>query len=142
MMLPDSPERDTAGFILAAVLALFFLSLLTACSTTRTLVRDGAVHTEYIDRLHESRDSIYLHDSVYIYASGDTIYRDRWRYRYRDRLLRDTVYLHKVDSVYVETQVRKASAIDSAATILRLIGGSLILGALLALLTRASRLWK
>lgn len=142
MMLPDSPERDAAGFILAAVLALFFLSLLTACSTTRTLVRDGAVRTEYIDRLHESRDSIYLHDSVYIYASGDTIYRDRWRYRYRDRLLRDTVYLHKVDSVYVETQVRKASAIDSAATILRLIGGSLILGALLILLTRASRLWK
>ena len=64
------------------------------------------------------------------------------RYRYRDRLLRDTVYLHKIDSVYVETQVRKSSSIASLWTILQVIGGVLVLGAILALVVKVTRLWR
>lgn len=143
MMLPDNlPERGEPSLILALLFALFFLLIFTSCGASRTVVRGEAVRTEYRDRLRESRDSIYLQDSIYIYSSGDTVYRDRWRYRYRDRILRDTVYLHKIDSVYVETQVRKSSSIASLWTIVQVISGVLVLGALLALILKVARLWR
>ena len=57
---------------------------------------------------HE-RDSIYVHDSVYVkeYIKGDTVYvvkyRDRWRDRTRE--VHDTLYRTKVDSVQVSVPV-------------------------------------
>ena len=135
-------HQGDPSLILAIIFALLTLLVFTSCGASRTVVREGAVRTEYVDRLREHRDSIYVQDSIYIFAKGDTVYRDRVRYRYRDRLLRDTVYLHKIDSVYVETQVRKSSSIASLWTILQVIGGVLVLGAILALVVKVTRLWR
>lgn len=55
------------------------------------------------------RDSIYLHDSVYVkeYIKGDTVriteYRERWRERIKE--VHDTSYMAKVDSVTVTVPV-------------------------------------
>lgn len=55
------------------------------------------------------RDSIYLHDSVYVkeYIKGDTVfivkYRDRWRDRTRE--VHDTLWRTKIDSVQVSVPV-------------------------------------
>lgn len=59
--------------------------------------------TTYIEKLR--RDSIYMHDSIYVheYTKGDTVYRerDRWHYAWRDRLVHDSLYFVKTDSVFI-----------------------------------------
>lgn len=60
---------------------------------------------EYIDRVQ--RDSIHVHDSVFVLIKGDTVFRDRYHTVYKDRYFRDTTYIHKVDSVQVPYPVEK-----------------------------------
>ena len=44
-------------------------------------------------------DSVYVHDSVYI-REGDTVFIIRWRTFWRDRLVHDTVYDHRTDTIH------------------------------------------
>lgn len=94
--------------LLWGLLLCLIATLLWGCRTVKLVpvpeyhVRDSVV-------LRHTRDSVYLHDSVYVdvYRKGDTVYltRDRWRTAYRDRLLRDTVTVVRRDSVpYVDTK--------------------------------------
>lgn len=139
-MRPITAYRALAVLAFTAFLVLVFA--LSSCGTTRTIVKEGEVHTEWRDRLTERRDSIYLHDSVYIHSKGDTVYLERWRTRIRDRTLRDTVYLQKIDSVYVETQVKKTSAIADIDSTLRLLGCTAIIIAVVVLILKLRRRWR
>lgn len=83
----------------ACVIALAFCS----CKTKVITVEKVRIDTTYITKL--KRDSIYVHDSIFVnqWQKGDTIYqvRDRWHTEWRDRLLHDTIYKSVVDSVPV-----------------------------------------
>ena len=59
------------------------------------------VKTEYRNRVEKQYDSIYFADTIRIMEKGDStiIYKDRYRYLYKDRLLTDTVV--KRDSIQV-----------------------------------------
>lgn len=59
------------------------------------------VKTEYRDRVEKQLDSIYLSDTVRIVEKGDSvmIYRDRYKYIYKDRYFRDTTFVR--DSIPV-----------------------------------------
>lgn len=118
------------------------LGALSSCGTTRTIVKEGERRIEWRDRITERRDSIYVHDSVYIHAKGDTVYLERWRTRIRDRTQRDTIYLQKVDSVYVETQVKKTSAIADVNSTLRVLGCTAIIIAIVVLILKIRRRWR
>lgn len=139
-MRPITAYRALAVLAFTAFLVLVFA--LSSCGTTRTIVKEGEVRTEWRDRLTERRDSIYLHDSVYIHSKGDTVYLERWRTRIRDRTLRDTVYLQKIDSVYVETRVKKTSAIADINSTLRLLGCTAIIIAVVVLILKLRRRWR
>ena len=84
---------------LTALLALFVG--LTACSPKVRLVPVERTHIEWRDRLR--LDSIYLHDSIYITEkqAGDTIYKVKEVYRWRDRWRVDTVNTGRIDSVRI-----------------------------------------
>ena len=118
------------------------LGALSSCGTTKTIVKEGEHRIEWRDRITERRDSIYVHDSVYIHAKGDTVYLERWRTRIRDRTQRDTIYLQKVDSVYVETQVKKTSAIADVNSTLRVLGCTAIIIAIVVLILKIRRRWR
>ena len=45
------------------------------------------------------RDSIYLHDSTFVEAKGDTLRITKWRTKYVEKLVHDTIYKSKVDSI-------------------------------------------
>ena len=83
------------GFLLAVL-------LLGSCTTTRTVIVPE-VHTDTLMVTQHSRDSIYVHDSVWVnqWQAGDTIYRERtkWRTQYIERLSHDTIYRARVDSI-------------------------------------------
>lgn len=84
---------------------IIFLSLLalalTACSPKVRLVPVERTHTEWRDRLR--LDSIYLHDSIYITErmAGDTVYKTKEVFRYRDRWRVDTVNTGRIDSIRI-----------------------------------------
>ena len=83
------------GFLLA-------VWLLGSCTTTK-YVTVPELHTDTLRVTQHSRDSIYVHDSIWVnqWQAGDTIYRERtkWRTQYVERLSHDTIYRARVDSI-------------------------------------------
>ncbi len=80
--------------VLAGLAALLMLLwCLQACTTAKCLpvteYRDSIV-TRY---LHDTIQT-YEKDSFYIHQKGDTVYRERWSIRYRDKVVErhDTIY--------------------------------------------------
>lgn len=88
------------GIIVAAAVLL-----LTGCKTVYVPVETVLKDTIYISK--KVTDSVWVerltHDSIYIHEKGDTVLVEKWhteyRDRWRDRLLTDTVYQHKCDTI-------------------------------------------
>lgn len=85
--------------LLQIILLLLVLALCLSCGTRVQTVEVERVQTEYQERLRLVRDSVYLHDSVYVAQRGDTIYHDRWRTRYKEIIRHDTTYIERRDSI-------------------------------------------
>ena len=73
--------------------------MLVSCKTHERIVTVYQHHTDTLIYTKVQRDSIYSHDSIYIKEKGDTVWIEKWHTRWRDRLLTDTLYISKVDSV-------------------------------------------
>jgi len=92
------------------VLLLVAILLLAGCKTTKYVyVPEVRTDTCYITK--QQRDSIWLHDSIYVSEKqkGDTIYLqlERWHTKYVEKELHDTIYQHKVDSIAYPVEVIK-----------------------------------
>ena len=89
---------------------LIVISLLCGCKTVKYVpVETVRTDSVYVDRF--ARDSVYLHDSVYVnrWVAGDTVFVDKvvTKYKYKDRWRFDTVAVMRVDSVRVPYPVEK-----------------------------------
>ncbi|MDE5986840.1 MAG: hypothetical protein K2H16_06110 [Prevotella sp.] len=82
---------------------MFLTLLLAGCRTKYVTVPEYRYQDSVEVRYR--RDSVYLHDSVYVSErhTGDTVYLAKYRERtlYRDKLRTDTVYVERTDSIYV-----------------------------------------
>ena len=88
------------------VLTTLLLLVVWSCRTTEYVpVEVIKSDTTYINKV--KRDSIYQLDSVYILDRGDTILITKTKYLYKDRLVRDTIYRSRVDSVQVPYPVER-----------------------------------
>lgn len=75
--------------------------MLSSCGALRKQIETVYVRdTTYISKVQV--DSVFKRDSVFIKEKNDTVYVYKEKVRDRYRLLRDTVYQHSVDSVYVD----------------------------------------
>ena len=74
--------------------------LLPACSAVRSSTESN--HTRLSNTIQ--RDSIYLHDSIFVRIRADTVYLEKWHMRYKDRLVTktDTVTLTETKTETVE----------------------------------------
>lgn len=91
---------DMKWIFIIAVLCLF------SCRSVKYVpVETVKTEKEYIDRLR--RDSMYVHDSIFIFMKGDTLFRDRWHTVYKDRYFRDTVFFGQRDSIQMPFPVEK-----------------------------------
>ena len=52
-------------------------------------------------------DSIFVRDSIFVVERGDTVFATKYRYVYRDRVLRDTFHHHRLDTVTCTVEVEK-----------------------------------
>lgn len=89
---------ETLLVIVAVALLGYFL---TSCSPRVRVVPVEHTRVEWRDRLR--LDSIYLHDSIYITEkqAGDTVYKVKEVFRFRDRWRVDTINTGRIDSVRV-----------------------------------------
>ncbi|WP_106832326.1 hypothetical protein [Parabacteroides pacaensis] len=86
-------------YIVWVLLVLSFIG----CRSRIQYIPVESVRTEYKDRLQ--RDSIYFRDSIIMREKGDTVFIDRWRYLYKDRLVTDTLLVN--DTIRVPYSVEK-----------------------------------
>ena len=63
---------------------------------------------EYRDRLQH--DSIYFSDSVLIERKGDTVFNTKIKYRYINKIVKDTV--NRTDSVYIEKPIEVVKEVN------------------------------
>ena len=109
-------ERMLAGclhvFILmgAFIVALLICALFGSC-TTMKYVPVPEYHTDTVRIVQHQRDSIYLSDSIYVndFVRGDTVYKttERWHTQWRERIVHDTIYQSKRDSIPYPVEVTK-----------------------------------
>lgn len=85
--------------ILLGLVVLLLCSCGAARMQTQTIyVRD----TTYISKVQV--DSVFRRDSVFVKEKNDTIYIYKEKVRDRYKFLRDTIYRHKIDSVYIDRE--------------------------------------
>jgi hypothetical protein len=79
--------------------------LLAGCKTKERVVTMEKVRTDTLMKFCNTRDSIWLHDSIRVSEKGDTIRIERWHTKYVEREVHDTLYQSKHDSVPVPYEV-------------------------------------
>lgn len=88
-----------------SLLIAILLLICASCATTKYVDRPvpvETVRTEYVNQLY--RDSVFVHDSIERYISGDTVYQFKYKYFYKYLNRTDTVV--KIDSVEVPVEVK------------------------------------
>lgn len=86
-------------------LTLMALTIFVNCSPRVVPVTDVKIDSVYISRVQ--RDTIYEKDSVLVYTQRDTIHKEKYRYVYRDRLLTDTLWRERCDTINTIVEVEK-----------------------------------
>lgn len=104
-MKEKNKEKAYQGCGLALVALVL---LLCGCKSIEYVpVVQKETHTDSIYLTKVQKDSIWLHDSIRVEARNDTVRVDRWHTKYVERLLHDTLYLSKRDSIPVPYEVVK-----------------------------------
>lgn len=93
--------------------SLMILGLATSCSATRHVQMQVAEHiqkdTVYLSNIQY--DSIYIYNNVYQDRSRDTVLIRETNTEYRYKLLRDTIYKVRVDSIPYEVRITKVKEV-------------------------------
>lgn len=105
----NHPESETVFCKLLFLLFLvLLLLLLSSCKTTSNTTDIVPVHSATHDTIFLRKlkyDSIYIDRWQRIERKADTVFCDRVKTEFRYRLLRDTVYKTRTDTVPVVKQV-------------------------------------
>lgn len=108
MKLTENPAKNRLlARLVAFILFLLLLLLLSSCRTTSTSAI-VPVHSATHDTIFLRKvkyDSIYIDRWQRIERKADTVFYDRVKTEFRYRLLRDTVYKTRTDTVPVVKQV-------------------------------------
>ena len=94
--------------IVIGMIAVALITLFCGCKTVTKFVEVEKVRTDTTYITKHQRDSIHVHDSVYLheYTRGDTVYIEkvRWRTDIKEKLRIDTIYKSKTDTAKVSVQ--------------------------------------
>lgn len=109
MKLTENPAKNRLlARLIAFILFLLLLLLLSSCKTTSNTTDIVPVHSATHDTIFLRKvkyDSIYIDRWQRIKRKADTVFYDRVKTEFHYRLLRDTVYKTRTDTVPVVKQV-------------------------------------
>lgn len=89
---------EVCAWLLIGVLVGFIIFFLSGCTTTEYVTVEK-VRTDTVNHSKVLRDSVWLHDSVYVKEKGDTVTVERWHTEWRERLLFDTLLIATHDTI-------------------------------------------
>lgn len=93
------------GIIILGVIVAVILAM---CSCTRTVyVPQTTIQRDSIYLTQYKRDSIYLHDSVFIRMKSDTLLIEKWHTKYIEKVNTDTMYIERTDTLRLPYPVEK-----------------------------------
>lgn len=141
--------RIVIGTLWGVLMCALLHVLLSGCASHRVTVGGSTHRTDTVYRMNMVRDTVLVKDSVLvsIFSAGDTVYKTRevWRWRDRVNVRVDTVYKNavRVDTVRVPVAVeRKLSWWERTVErpLQQIIGAFVGLGAIICVLYLAVRL--
>ena len=104
-------------------LVLLLLPLFSCCKT-KEILQNTRIDTLKVVNL--SVDTMLLHDSVYVreISRNDTIFLTKYvqRFKYKSRVVRDTIYKTKFKTIYKEKVVTKPTLFDFNVIIIIVLG--------------------
>ncbi len=72
------------------IFIIVFLLFFVGCSRTLTkVVEVPKIKTEYREKY--LRDSVYFYDSIFVSKANDTLFINKFHYKYIDRIVKDTI---------------------------------------------------
>lgn len=105
---PDDGDRGLMTLFLAVIFSILGM-LCCGCKTKQVIVERVRTDTTYITK--QQRDSIFLHDSIYLHewTVADTVYmlQEKWHTKYVEKEVHDTIYRNSTDSIPVPYPVTK-----------------------------------
>lgn len=121
----------TAG----AVTVLIVILLLSSCKSVE-YVPVIEHQTDTIIKTKTQRDSIWLHDSIYVSEKGDTIRIEKWHTKFVEKQVHDTTYVATHDTIpqpypvtqYIEKPLSKIEKTLIGIGIFALIGIIIFVG--------------
>lgn len=93
-------------FVFWTLIGLAITFLLFSCSRVQYYPVENS-HRDSIYIKQWERDSVYIRDSVYVHTKADTVFLNRVQYKYREIILRDTMYVQKSDTITVVQEVER-----------------------------------
>lgn len=106
-------KRILIGTLWGVLLCTLLHVLLCGCASRRVTVGGSTHRTDTVYRMNMVRDTVLVKDSVLvsIFSAGDTVYKTRevWRWRDRTNVRVDTAYKNavRVDTVRVPVAVER-----------------------------------
>lgn len=111
--------------------------LAVGCKTKTVTVTVPKVRTDTLIITKSQRDSIWLHDSVYVSekTENDTVFLEikKWHTKYVEKIVRDTTYIAKHDTIPMPYPVEVIKEVEKELTWwqkVRMFAGSLMLAML------------
>lgn len=108
--------------------------LAVGCKTKTVTVTVPKVRTDTLIITKSQRDSIWLHDSVYVSekTENDTVFLEikKWHTKYFEKIVRDTTYIAKHDTIPMPYPVEVIKEVERELTWwqkVRMFAGSLML---------------
>ena len=84
---------------------IMIIWLCSSCSTQYVPVESVRYDSVFFEKIR--KDSIFVHDSVFIRQEGDTVFKDKFKIVYKYVLQRDTMLTVRRDSIPVPIPVEK-----------------------------------
>lgn len=143
---PDEAMRmgclHVVCFIAMMFVGLLLCALLGSCSPK--VIENVVTRTDTCFIQKMQRDSVYMHDSIYVHewTAGDTvrITTDRWHVKWKEKIIRDTAYVSRHDTVRV-TKIEQVAKPLSQWQQMRLWLANLVLVALAAIVCITLARW-
>lgn len=95
---------------ISAIFIVCLFLMMVSCKTKTVFVPVESVKTEWRDRYN--RDSIYIKDSVIITKKGDTIFIEKYKDVYRDRLKTDSINKYFGIQIPLPYEVKETVYVD------------------------------
>ncbi len=90
-----------------AILFFVFLSVFCCSCTSTKYIPVETVKVEYKDNIREIHTTDSITDTRFVYVKGDTVIDYRDRVKWKEKIVRDSVFIERVDSVTVPYPVEK-----------------------------------